>query len=175
MNNILNWQQNSTDPDNADRLQEIARWWSGLKGKEVSWKQRLIPASGDLQDIDWQPQKFDEKLILHSPELKGITLFWRRNKVADERNITAVKMQLNLTQQKLLIVPQSQSQVAISISLPVTILQKIDVSNPQVAAKIKEDSGIILLRDEAQKLEIRVTLDRDRLDLLRDRLKTEEN
>lgn len=175
MNNILNWQQDSTDPASADRLQEIARWWSDLQGKEVSWKQRLIPASGDLQDIDWQPQKFDEQLVLHSPELKGITLFWRSDKVADERNITAVKMQLNLTQQQLLIVPQSQSQVAISISLPVTVYQKIDLSYPQVAAKIKEDSGIILLRDEAQKLEIRVTLNRGQLDSLRDRLKTEEN
>ena len=84
-------------------------------------------------------------------------------------------MQLDLTQQQLLVIPQSQSQVVIRISLPGVVYQKVDLSNPQVAATVKDGKGIILLRDETQKLEIRVSLDRDRLDLLRDRLKTEEN
>ena len=59
--------------------------------------------------------------------------------------------------------------------MPGIVYQKINLVNPQVAATTKDGSGIILLQDETQKLEIRVTLDRNRLDLLRDRLKTEEN
>ncbi|MGD1921982.1 MAG: hypothetical protein ACFCAD_25675 [Pleurocapsa sp.] len=175
MNNILVWQQNSSDVQNGDNLSKIASWWSDLNGKEVNWQQRLISTSGDLQDIDWQPQKFDEKFVLQTTQLRGVTLFWRSNKIADERNITPIKMQLDLTQQQLLVIPQSQSQVVIRISLPGVVYQKVDLSNPQVAATVKDGKGIILLRDETQKLEIRVSLDRDRLDLLRDRLKTEEN
>ena len=175
MNNFLIWQQNSDDLNNADNLKAIARWWSDLKGNEVSWQQRLIPPNGDLNDIDWQSQKFDNKFVIQATQLRGITLFWHGNKIADEQNITPQKMQLDLIQQQLLIVPQSQSQVAINVSLPGIVYQKIDLVNPQVAAAIKDNKGIILLANETQKLEIRVTLDRDRLDLLRDRLKTEEN
>ncbi len=175
MSNILVWQQNSLDLSNADSLNAIAQWWSDLNGKEVSWQQRLIPPSKDLRDIDWQPQKFDEKFILQATQLKGITLYWRNEKIADERNITPFKMQLDLIQQQLLVVPQSQSQVAINISLPGIVYQKVNLINPQIAATTKDGGGIILLRDETQKLEIRVTLDREQLDLLRDRLKTEEN
>ena len=169
-NNILIWQQNSDDLNNGDNLKTIASWWSELNGKEVSWQQRLIPLNGDLQDIDWQPQKFDEKQILQATQLRGVTLYWHSNQVAEERNITPSKMELNPTQKQLLIIPQSQSQVVINISLPGVVYQKLNLTNPQVAATTKDGTGIILLRDEAQKLEIRVTLDRERLDLLRDRL-----
>ena len=48
----LIWQQNSSNSDNADNLQAIAQWWSDLAGEQVVWQQRLIPASGDLQEID---------------------------------------------------------------------------------------------------------------------------
>ena len=170
MNDILVWQQNSDDLNNGDNLKAIARWWSDLDGKEVSWQQRLLPSNGDLQDVDWQPQKFDEKFVMQATELRGITLYWRNNKIADERNITPAKMQLNLTQKQLSIVPQSQSQIVINISLPGVVYEKIALTNPQIAATTKDDRGILLLRDETQKLEIRVTLDRDHLDLLRERL-----
>jgi hypothetical protein len=175
VNNTLVWQQNSGDLGNADNLRAIAQWWSDLRGKEVAWQQRLIPSSGDLRDLDWQPQKFDEKLILQTSELKGVTLYWRSSQIADERNITPIKLQLNLTQQELLVIPQSQSQVVIRISLPQVVYQQINLTNPQVAATTKNEGAIILLRDETQKLEIRVTLDQEQLNLWRDRLKTEQN
>ena len=175
MKNLLVWQRDSNDLSNSDNLKAIARWWSNLNGKEISWQQRLIPPNGDLSNIDWQPQKFDEKLVIYATQLRGITLFWHSNQIAEERNITPAKMQLNSTQQQLLIVPQSQSKVVININLPKMIYQKIDLVNPQIAATTKNNQGIILLADESQKLEIRVTLDWDRLELLRDRLKIEEN
>lgn len=170
MKNVLIWQQNSIDSDNGDNLKAIADWWSNLNEKEVTWQQRLISLSQDFRDLDWQPQKFDDRFIFQTPQLKGVTLYWRSNKTSDERNITTSKMELDLSLQQLYIVPQSQSQVAIKISLPGVVYQKVDLLNPQVAATVKSDAGIILLRDEAQKLEIKVTLDRDKLNLLRDRL-----
>ncbi|MDJ0592569.1 MAG: hypothetical protein QNJ72_21690 [Pleurocapsa sp. MO_226.B13] len=175
MDDNLIWQQNSGDLNNADHLDAIASWWSDLNGKEVVWRQRLIPPSGDLAEIDWQPQKFDERVILQTPQLRGITIYWRSDKTSDERNITPSKLQLNPTKQELYIVPQSQSQVVISISLPGVVYQKLNLDNPQIAATTKDGCGIILLRDEAEKLEIKVTLDRDKLNLLRDRLQTEVN
>ena len=168
------WQQNSSQPDNRENLAAIAQWWSDLAGKEILWQQRLIPASGDLQDLDWQPQKFDEKFILQAPQLRGITLYWRNNNT-DERNITPQKLQLNTAKQQLYVFPQTQSQVVISISLPQTIYQKLNLSNPQIAATIKDGNGIILLRDETEKLEIKVTLDSTRVNQLLDRLKIVNN
>jgi hypothetical protein len=172
MNNNLIWQPNNNDPSNADNLQAIAQWWSNLNGKEVSWQQRLIPANGDPEGLDWQPQKFDEKLILQTPQLRGITLFWRSQKSADERNITPSKLQLDLTRQQLYVIPQSQSQVVIKISLPEIVYEKLNLLNPQIAATVRNNQGVILLRDEAQQLEITVTLDSARLSQLLQRLQT---
>ncbi|MEN9568688.1 MAG: hypothetical protein RLZZ69_3884, partial [Cyanobacteriota bacterium] len=108
-----------------------------LAGKEVAWQQRLIPASGDLDELDWQPQKFDEQLILSTPQVRGITLYWRNKQGTDERNITPNKLDLNQTKQRLYIFPQSQSQVVISVSLPVIVYQQLNLVNPQIAATIK--------------------------------------
>ena len=173
MTEHLIWQQNSSNCDNAANLSAIARWWTDLAGKEVAWRQRLIPASGDLQEVDWQPQKFDEKFVLQTPQLRGITIYWRNNNT-EERNITPSKLELDLRQQQLYVFPQSQSQIVISISLPKTIYQKIELFNPQIAATVKDNNGIILLRDEVEKLEIKVTLDSARLDRLLNHLNTDK-
>lgn len=175
MNNNLVWQQNSSDLNNGENLDEIARWWSSLAGKEIAWKQRLLLPDNDLESIDWQPQKFDEQFAIATPQLRGITLFWRDRIGGEERNITPKKLQLNLTQRQLLVFPQSQAQVVIKINLPGVIYQKLNLIDPEVAATVKNNTGTILLRDEAQKLEIKVTLDGDKLNLLRDRLKITEN
>lgn len=174
MTNHLIWQQNSNDLSNADNLKAIADWWSSLNGKEVVWQQRLISSSYP-QDIDWQPQKFDEKLILQTPQLKGITLYWHSDKVKDERNITPNKLQLDTARQRLYIFPQSQSQVVISISLPEVVYQKLFLSDPQIAATVKNNKAVVLLRDEAQKLEIKITFSDRQLNKLLNLLQTAEN
>jgi hypothetical protein len=156
-NNLI-WQQNSSQSDNGDNLKAIAHWWSELAGKEVAWQQRLIPPSGNLAELDWQPQKFDDKFVLQTPQVRGITLYWRNKQGTDERNITPYKLDLNIAQQRLYIFPQSQSQVVISVSLPVIAYQQLNLVNPQIAATIKNGQGIILLRDTAEKLEVKVAL-----------------
>lgn len=161
MTEHLIWQQNSSNSHNADNLSAIAQWWTGLAGKEVAWQQRLI-STGGVQEIDWQPQKFDEKLVLQTPQLKGITIYWRNNNT-DERNITCKKLELDPRRQQLYVFPQSQSQVVIKVGLPQTNYQRLELFNPPIAATVKDNNGIILLRDEAEKLEIKVTLDSTRL------------
>ena len=44
------------------------------------------------------------------------------------------------------------------------------MNNPQIAATTKDGGAIILLRDETEKLEVTITLDAEKLSLLRDRL-----
>jgi hypothetical protein len=174
----LVWQQNSSQPDNGDNLAAIAAWWSALAGKEVAWQQRLIPPSGNLDELDWQPQKFDEQLVLSAPQIRGITLYWRNNsnnQGLDERNITPSKLLLNITKQRLYVFPQSQSQVVISVSLPITIYQKLNLIDPQVAATLKNGQGIILLRDETAKLEVKVTLNQAQINQLLAQLKIADN
>ena len=175
MTDNLIWQQNSSEPNNQENLAAIAEWWSGLEGKEISWQQRLIASSQNLQDLDWQPQKFDEKFVLLTPQLKGITIYWRNSKAAEERNITPNKMLLDLNKQALYVFPQSQSQVVISIGLPQTVYQKLNIQNPQIAAKVKDGNGIILLRDNTEQLEIKIILDQERLNQLLDCLNNHHN
>jgi len=174
MSNNLIWQQNSSNLGNSENLAAIAKWWLELAGKEVMWQQRLVTVSATVEDLDWQPQKFDEKFVLVAPETRGITLYWR-NKGIDERNITPGKLHLDLTKQKLYIFPQSQSQVVISVSIPATVYQKLNLLNPQIAATIRDDRGIILLRDETAKLEVKVTLSPSQITQLLDKLKTIDN
>lgn len=176
-NNFKNliWQQNSSQSDNGDNLAAIAQWWYSLAGKEVAWQQRLIPASGNLEELDWQPQKFDEQLILSTPQVRGITLYWRNKQGTDERNITPNKLDLNQTKQRLYIFPQSQSQVVISVSLPVIVYQQLNLVNPQIAATIKNGQGVILLRDAVEKLEVKVALSRSQIKQLLEQLKIVDN
>lgn len=175
MSDILIWQQNSTDLSNVDHLQAIAQWWSNLAGKEIAWQQRLLSFDQNLDQIDWQPQKFDERFVLHDSEIRGITIFWRNQTNGEERNITPSQMLFNLTLQQLLVFPQSQSQVVIKIKLPGVIYQKLDLIDPQIAATVKNDQGVILLRDEAERLEIKVTLSKAKLNQLLNSFKTTDN
>ena len=170
MKTNLVWQQNNGGADNLENLEAIATWWSNLSGKEVTWQQRLISASGDLSEIDWQPQQFDKKLILDDSQLRGITIYWREGNSETEHNITAGKLQLDTIEQQLYIYPQSQSQVVICVSLPQIVYQKLNLDNPQIAATSKGDNYLLLLRDKQQKLELKITLDRAKIKQLFDSL-----
>nr|MBW4575506.1 hypothetical protein [Aphanothece sp. CMT-3BRIN-NPC111] len=63
------WQQNSSNPENANNLATINQWWASLNGKEITWRQRLIPQSGDVNKLDWEPQRFDERFLISNPQI----------------------------------------------------------------------------------------------------------
>ncbi|MEN9565876.1 MAG: hypothetical protein RLZZ69_1072, partial [Cyanobacteriota bacterium] len=70
---------------------------------------------------------------------------------------------------------QSQSQVVISVSLPVIVYQQLNLVNPQIAATIKNGQGVILLRDAVEKLEVKVALSRSQIKQLLEQLKIVDN
>lgn len=174
MSDNLLWRLHSDDLNNADNLAAIAQWWTDLQGKEIFWQQRLLTDNQDLTALYWQPQKFDEKLTIYEPQLRGVTIFWRNHPTGSERNITASQLNLDLKEQKLYIYPQSQSQVVICVSLPVIAYQQLKLVNPQIAASNNPQGCVILLRDREQRLDVKINLDRQHLMQLLDNLNTTE-
>jgi hypothetical protein len=154
------WQQDTSNPENANNLAKIGQWWAGLKDKEIVWKQRLIPTDGKLETIDWEQQRFDEQFSVKEPELRGITLYWQKPDSDRELNITVKKLELDLVKQQLYIYPQLQSGVVIRVSKPEIIYQTIELTNPQVAATDVGDNCLLLLRDTQQQLQVKVILPR---------------
>ena len=162
----VTWQQNSNNPDNADNLAAIAQWWHNLDGKEISWQQRLITSTDQVEEINWEVQKFDEKFLIQNTQLRGITIYWRKSNAKDERNITARKFELDLIKQKLYIYPQSQEQVVICVGPPQVVYQIIELNNPQIIGKAVGDNYLLLLRDIEQKLDVKINLNSQKLEEL---------
>ena len=162
----VTWQQNSNNLDNADNLDEIVQWWNNLDGQEISWQQRLISDIDEVSEINWDVQKFDEKFLIKSTQLRGITIYWRKSNAKDERNITARKFELDLIKQKLYIYPQSQEQVVICVGPPQVVYQIIELNNPQIIGKAVGDNYLLLLRDTEQKLDVTINLNSQKLEEL---------
>ena len=159
----LTWQQHSSDFNNVDNLDAIAQWWNNLNGQDISWQQRIIADNDDIESLDWEAQKFDEKFQIHTPQLRGITIYWRKNQTQDERNITARKLELDRIKQKLYIYPQTQEQVVICISIPQVAYQTIELKDPQIIGKTIGDNYLLLLRDTDQKLDLKINLSPQKL------------
>jgi hypothetical protein len=164
------WQQGSNNSDNATNFASISQWWAGLNGKEITWRQRLIPASGNVDDLDWEPQRFDETFLATTPEIRGITLYWRKPDSKDERSTTPVKLELDNLRQHLYIFPQSQKEVVIRVGLPQVVYQQVKISNPQFALSKTENQSVLVVRDESQRLELQISLSSENLAQLRQQL-----
>lgn len=164
------WQYGSNSPENASNFATISQWWAALNGKEINWRQRLIPQTGEVKDLDWEPQRFDEVFVVATPEIRGITLYWRKPDAKDERNVTAQKLELDHLQQQLYIYPQTQGEVVIRVGLPQIVYQQVKISNPQWVITETGANRVIILRDESQRLEIQVTLAPENLAQLRQQL-----
>ncbi len=152
------WQQGSSNPDNVVNFNDICQWWGSLSKKEVAWAQRLIPEDNNVNQIDWQTQRFDEKFMIQTPEIRGITLYWYKLGDNAQRNLTPKKLELDLTKGQLYIYPASQAQVVIRIAIPQVKYQVVDLNNPQIAANSGEENFLLLLRDSQQKIEVKLNL-----------------
>lgn len=170
MQGTIVWQQGSSNPENANSFATIRQWWTGLNGKEITWRQRLISPTGEIGDLDWEPQRFDESFPLSTPEIRGITLYWRKPDAQDERNTTVHRLELDQLRQQLYIFPQSQKGVVIRVGVPQVIYQQVRLSNPQWAVSTVGNNSILTLRDESQRLEIQVTLSPENLGQLKQQL-----
>jgi hypothetical protein len=157
------WEQGSSDPNSADMFAAIRQWWDSLNGQEITWRQRLIPESGNIADQNWEPQRFDETFVMELPEVRGITLYWRKPDSKEERSTTPHKLELDQLQQQLFIYPQSQRGVVIRVALPQVVYQQVKMNQPQLTLLKTEGKSMLILRDESQRLEIRATLSPDQV------------
>lgn len=164
------WQQNSNKPENANNLAFISQWWSSLANKEIALAQRLIPQSGEVDELNWEPQRFDEVFELQNPQIRGITLYWRKPDSQQERNTTPHQLVLDTLRQHLYIFPQSQNQLVIRVGLWEIPYQTIEMNNPQLEYSPSNQNHILILRDAQQQLEVKVTLSTDNLSQMKQQL-----
>ncbi len=164
------WQQGSTNPENASSLVFLSEWWSDLANKKVAFVQRLIPESGEMGEVNWEPQRFDEVFELKTPEIRGITLYWRKRDSERERNTTPYELVLDTYRQQLYLFPQSQKQLVIRVGLLETFYQQIEMTDPQLDYSLSGQNHILTLRDSQQQLEVKVTLSPNNLSELRQQL-----
>ncbi|EAW37803.1 hypothetical protein [Lyngbya sp. PCC 8106] len=167
MTSTITWQYGSSNPENATDLETIRQWWADIEGQEITWQQRLIPENGDLSQINWESQKFDEVFLIVNPQLRGITLYWSKPKSDQERSITASKLELDPLRQQLYVFSQSQTNIVIRVEFPQVKYRILDLKNPEIAVG---KSGTILLRDPEQLLEVKVSLTPEKLEQLKQKL-----
>lgn len=168
------WQLGSNSPDNASHFATISRWWAELSGKEVTWRQRLIPPNGDLSVLNWETQRFDETILFDAAETRGITLYWRKSGSTDERNTTPHKLALDHLHQRLYVFPRSQQEVVIQIGVPEEVYRSLVVTNPQIERSTSGKDQILTLKDDLQQLEIKISLGAENFEQLKRLLRVED-
>jgi len=158
MSNQVIWELNSPNPDNSTNFETASQWWLELENQEIIFAQRLLPATNQAEDANWEAQRFDEKLTLTQTRVGGITLYWHSPKSEQERSITPTKLELNTDKQQLYIYSQAQQNLVIRITKPQTIYQSYNLENPKIAGAKMGDRVVLLLQDEAQNIEVKLTL-----------------
>lgn len=161
------WQQGGTDANNAENFATIRDWWTNLNAQTITWRQRLIPETGQVKDLNWDAQRFDEEFAIANPDIRGITLYWHKPGTTEERNTTPQKLELDHLQQALYLYPQSQPNLVIRVALPQIVYQTVKITQPQLAIEKTGDRTVLIVRDESQRLEIQVNLTPEQLANLR--------
>jgi len=152
------WIYGSSDPENANHFETIRQWWVGLLGKSITWRQRLIDRTTDPQDLDWAAERFDEEFAISGPDVRGITLYYKKLGSDLERSTTPQSLKLSANGQYLYICPQSQNDVVIRVGRPDANLETLDLTNPSVAIATGGGRCVLTLTDATAGLAVRVTL-----------------
>lgn len=158
MNKTITWQTQSENPDNLTNLQLISQWWSNLGTKPVKLAQRLIPDSGNPDDINWETQKFDEEFTLDSPQLRGITLYGKKQGQEKEFGYTPHKIELDGDFQRLDIYLQSQSNLIIRFTTNIIQYPTLSLSEVEIVSNPSGKNHVILLRNHEQKMDVTFSL-----------------
>ncbi len=161
------WQQSSTNPENPSNFAFISQWWSSLADKQITLAQRVIPQDGEVDELNWERQRFDEVFELKDPQIRGITLYWRKPDSQQERNTTPHQLILDTRRQQLYIFPQSQNQLVIRVGLPSIHYEIIETKNPQMEYNWDSQNHLLTLRDVPKQLEVKITLSPDNLEQLK--------
>lgn len=160
MSSKIIWQQNSENVDNYNvtNLQFIGEWWSNLGQQKVKIAQRLIPETGNINDIDWKTQKFDEEFILESPQIRGITIYGKKQGNDKEFGYTPQKLELDIDNQELDIYLQSQSNTIIRFSVATIVYQTLPLGDVEIVSNSDSKNHLILVRNKERRVEITFTL-----------------
>lgn len=164
------WQQGSNKPENPTSLAYISQWWSSLANKDVTLAQRVIPQTKQVDELNWEQQRFDEVFEIQTPEIRGITLYWRKPNTPQERNTTPDQLVLDTRRQQLYIFPQSQKQIVMRVALPQIIYQTIEMKNPQIEYNLVGENHLLTLQDAQQKQEVKIILSGDNFHQLKEQL-----
>lgn len=161
------WQQGSSNPENISNLAQIRDWWASINGKEISWRQRLISQTGDVSELDWEPQRFDEKFLISNCELRGITLYWRKPDSQQERSTMPHKLELDTLHQQLYIYPQSQKQIVMRVGVPEVVFQKLELKNPQLQINVLGEKCNLVFQDKIQQIEVKINLSPENIEQIK--------
>jgi len=164
------WQYGSSSPENSNHFATISQWWNNLNGKEILWQQRLLTPAAETQNLNWDPQRFDEKFLLVSPTIRGITLYWQKPNSPQEHSTTAHKLEVDQLHQQLYIFPQSQKEVVIRVELPQITYQTVVIQNPQWQVAPNGENYILTLQDDRQKVKVQATFNATQLSQLKQQL-----
>lgn len=164
----ITWLQGGSDPNNGTNFDLICQWWAQLTGKEVILAQRLIPSDGEVSNIDWQRQQFDEQLVLFQSEIRGITLYWKKSFSEEERSFTPYKLVLDTINEKLYIYPQSQRQVVIQVRIPNIDYTTVSLQNPSLIVTEEGEEQILVIRDPQRQIAVKIPLTPEILQQLKD-------
>ncbi|MEM8605401.1 MAG: hypothetical protein AAGF24_16390 [Cyanobacteria bacterium P01_H01_bin.121] len=158
------WQYGSNAAGNADALATIQAWWAGLVGEEVFLQQRIRGNTPDSAQIDWSPQRFDERFYLKTAELRGITLYWQKTTASDEQNSTAQRLELDSNGQYLDVYPQSQPDLIMRITGPrQPVYQTVQLTNPEIERRVEAGKFILTLKDPMTETAVEVTMSAETL------------
>lgn len=157
------WTYGSTDPQNPSYFETIRQWWIGLSGQPVTWRQRLIDRTTDPADLDWEAERFDEEFVISNLDVRGITLYYRKQGSDVERSTRPQTLQLSANGQYLFIYPQSQNDVVIRVGQPEARLETIDLTNPTATVATGEGRCLLTLTDAIAGTAVRVTLNAESL------------
>jgi hypothetical protein len=164
------WQQGSSNPENAANFAQISAWWASLNGKEVTWRQRIVPDLAPPEEATWDPpQRFDEVFVMANPQVRGITLFWATPQKPEEKSTTPSKLELH-GDSKLYIYLQSQKNVVIQVALPEVKYEVLSLTNPQIQCIAAGAGCIVVFKDETALLETRIALTSEALLQLKQQL-----
>jgi len=150
------WQTGSHDPANPECLAAIRQWWESLDSKEVNWRQRVLSGTAEASSLNWDDQRFDESFLMIRPQLRGITLYWKKSSQTDERSTTPRKLELDLLRQHLYVYPQSQPEVVIRIESKELAFRSLNLE--VTVAEYDAASQSLHLRDNLQQIEINAHL-----------------
>lgn len=170
MESKIVWQYGSSNPENGNYLDELRQWWSDLNEREISWQQRILPPSGDVGELDWETQRFDEVFAPKAPEIRGITLYWRKSESEEEGSVTASKLVLDRLDSSLYVYPKSQPQVVLRVKPKQVTYRTLDLNDPTIACFADGEKSQLIFRDELRQIEVRVSLTPEAIDRLKNRL-----